>query len=415
MDDEQPVAGGGLLHRRALLGAGAVLAAGTGAARSATPPGFEPWMLAPGGGFSDYGVPSRWEEDVKRGVAPSAAFPTIGASRTPLQRLEGIVTPSGLHFERHHNGVPDIDPGRHRLVVHGLVRRPLSFSLEALARYPMQSRIRFIECGGNSGANAAPEAPQRDAGSIHGMISCSEWTGVPLSVLLDEAGVLPEASWVVAEGADAGAMNRSVPLEKCMDDAVVALFQNGEAIRPEQGYPMRLLLPGFEGNANVKWLHRLTVTAGPGHTRQETSRYTDLLKTGIARQFVLRVRAKSVILKPSFGYEMRGPGLYEISGLAWSDAPLERVEVSADGGRSWAEAAFDGPPLPKALARFRIPWRWDGAPAVLMSRAVEVGGYVQPSRAAILAERQPPGMTYHFNGIQAWAIDAAGKVSNVHA
>lgn len=416
---EPPIAGGGLLHRRTLLtlGAGGALAVGAGGGAGADDLAgvVQPWMTTPGGVFRGYGLPSRWQDKVVREAGSIASSPGTGASRTPLHLLEGTITPNGLHFERHHAGVPDIDPAQHRLVIHGLVARPLSFSIETLLQYPLESHIRFVECGGNSGALARPEPTQATAQTIHGLLSCAEWTGVRLATLLDEAGVDPSARWVIAEGADSAAMSRSVPIEKCLDDAIVALFQNGEAIRPEQGYPMRLLLPGFEGNTNLKWLHRLKAVAEPVHSRDETSRYTDLMADGRARQFVLQYGAKSVILKPSFGYAMRGPGLYEISGLAWSGGGrIAKVEVSADGGTSWAEAALAGPVLPKALTRFRLPWRWDGAPAVLQSRATDEHGAVQPDRATWIAP-YAPGSSYHCNAIQSWAVGADGAIANVYA
>ena len=273
----------------------------------------------------------------RRCSAPLRYFPDepgTGASRTPLQLLEGTITPNGLHFERHHNGVPDIDPSHHELVIHGLVKRPLAFSVETLMRYPMESQIRFLECSGNSGSFNQPEPQQTTAGGLNGLLSCSEWTGVRLAALLEEAEVAREAKWVIAEGADAAAMSRSVPLEKCLDDAMIALYQNGEAIRPEQGYPMRLLLPGFEGNMNVKWLRRLKVMTEPVNARDETSHYTELMPNGKARQYMFLQGVKSAIIKPSFGMNMKGPGFYEISGLAWSGSGrVSKVEVSADGGK----------------------------------------------------------------------------------
>ena len=253
------------------------------------------WMKTPGRPFSAYGTPSKWQEKVQRifTIAPGRAG--TGVSRTPLQLLEGTITPAGLHFERHHNGVPDIDPAQHELFIHGMVKRPLAFSLEALMRYPMETHIHFVECAGNSGGYSAPQPVQITAGRLNGLLSCSEWTGVRLSTLLAEAGVTKEAKWVIAEGADAAAMSSSIPLEKCMDDAMIALYQNGEAIRPEQGFPMRLLLPGFEGNMNVKWLRRLNVTDAPVDARDETSHYTELMPNGKARQFMFLQGAKSAI------------------------------------------------------------------------------------------------------------------------
>jgi len=272
--DLMPVAGNGLLHRRLFLktglGAGAaLLAAGQAGAEASRPP----WMRVPGTGMGEIGAPSPFEDHVVRAPIGSQPGTTgAGVSRTPLQHLDGIITPSRLHFERHHSGIPEIDPGRHRLVIHGLVDRPLSFDAATLDRYPQVSRIQFLECSGNSGALIAPDPVDADCASIHGLISASEWGGVPLNVLLDEAGLKPEGKWVVAAGADAAAMSRSVPLEKILDDAIVALYQNGERLRPSNGYPMRLFLPGWEGNASVKWLRTLKVTDGPAMAKDETSK-----------------------------------------------------------------------------------------------------------------------------------------------
>ena len=410
-------AGNGLLDRRALL----VEASLGGAAAMAPRPGFgaeelsvERWMREPGAPFVGYGQPSRFEAKVARTFASAPGTTGTGASRTPLQRLNGTITPNGLHFERHHSGIPDIDPDTHRLLIHGLVKRPLIFTLEALARYPMETRIAFIECGGNTGALYQKEPAQIDLQASHGLLSCAEWTGVRLALLLEEAGVAPESQWLLAEGADAAGMSRSVPM-KAVDEALVALYQNGERVRPSNGYPLRLLLPGYEGNMNVKWLRRIKATAGPTMTKDETSKYTILLPSGKSLQFVFPIETKSVITHPSPGLTVKAAGLYEISGLAWSGyGKIARVEVSADGGKSWALAALQDPVLPKALTRFRIPWRWDGGPAVLQSRATDSSGYVQPTRAALIAERGAKTF-YHFNGITSWAIGDHGEVRHVYA
>ena len=265
-------------------------------------------MTKPGSGFTAYGMPSHWRDNIKRILVNNAppGREVTGSSRTPLQLLEGAITPAGLHYVRIHNGVPDIDPNQHTLVIYGMVKQPLTFTVDSLMRYPMQSEIRFMECAGNSGGMNAPAAPQQTAGDIHGLLSGSEWTGVKLSTLLDEAGLDSKASWILAEGADGAGMSRSVPVWKALDDAMIALYQNGEPIRPEQGFPMRLLLPGFEGNTNVKWLRRLKVMDTPMYTRDETSRYTELMPDGKAREFMLQMEPKSVILKPSFGVNMQG-------------------------------------------------------------------------------------------------------------
>jgi len=422
------------IGRRALLRAGALVAgaglagigssaAALGAAQNAAGQagaesigeGAPPWMKTPGRSFSAYGTPSHWEEKVQRAIPSTAAVRLgVGVSRTPLEQLAGTITPGGLHFERHHNGIPDIDPARHELVIHGLVKQPLAFTRATLLRYPLESQIYFVECAGNSGTFSQPQPQQGAAGALNGLLSCSEWTGVRLSTLLDEAGIQRGAKWVIAEGADAAAMSRSVPLEKCLDDAMIALFQNGEAIRPEQGYPMRLLLPGFEGNINVKWLRRLNVMDAPVDARDETSHYTELLPNGKARQYMFLQAVKSAIIKPSFGMNLRGPGFYEISGLAWSGAGrISKVELSTNGGKSWTLAALGQPVLPKALARFHLPWQWDGRPAILMSRVTDEKGNVQPTRSAWVAQ-YAPGQPYHYNGIQSWNVAADGTVQNVY-
>ena len=302
----EPAAGNGLLNRRIFL-EGALVASATGAGLSAAgadPLVVQPWSKKPGPHFIPYGMPSRFEEKVVRAVTPpnNPLTTGVGSSRTPHQLLDGVMTPSGLHFERSHSGIPDIDPEQHRLLIHGLVRRPLVFTVEALSRYPMTSRIAFVECAGNSGALNAPQAaPRLDVAAIHGLLSCSEWTGVKLSTLLDEAGVEPTARWILAEGADSSGMSRSAPIAKAMDDALVCLYQNGERVRPSNGYPVRLLLPGFEGNMNVKWLRRIKLTAEPTMTKDETSKYTVLLKDEKAWQFVFPLEVKSMITRPSPG------------------------------------------------------------------------------------------------------------------
>lgn len=417
---EESLVGGSAIHRRALL-RGALFSAGVAAASAGIARADDgvganapEWMKTPGRPFSAYGMPSKAQEKVQRIFNIALGRAGTGVSRTPLQLLEGTITPNGLHFERHHNGVPEIDSARHELMIHGMVKRPLAFSVETLVRYPMETHIRFIECAGNSGNFNQPQPQQMTAGELNGLISCSEWTGVRLATLLAEAGVNSEAKWVIAEGADSAAMSRSIPLEKCLDDAMIALFQNGEAIRPEQGYPMRLLLPGFEGNMNVKWLRRLNVMDAPVDARDETSHYTELMPGGKARQFLFPMAAKSAILKPSYGMSMKGPGLYEISGLAWSGAGrVAKVEVSIDGGGTWTTARMTEPVLPKALTRFRVPWQWDGRPTTLMSRATDETGDAQPKRADWVAQ-YAPGQQYHFNGIQAWGIEADGTVKNVY-
>ena len=418
IEDPRPAAGNGLLHRRLFLKRGAAGLAGALGLLTASPGGATPPRMrsTPGRPMTSYGAPSSHEDDVRRLVAAVPGTDGCGISMTPLQSLEGTITPNALHFERHHSGVPDIDPDAHRLLVHGLVKRPLFFDMEALSRYPMVSRIQFLECSGNSSrAGLDPEPLAGTCGALHGLVSCTEWTGVPLSVVLDEAGVDPAAHWMLAEGADAAAVTRSVPLAKAMDDALLALYQNGERLRPENGYPVRLFLPGYEGNMSIKWLRRIKLTAGPSMTRGETARYTDLLPDGRSLMFTFPMEVKSVITSPSPGLALAGAGLYQISGMAWSGlGRIARVEVSADTGATWAEAALSEPVLAKSVTRFRAAWRWDGAPAVIMSRALDDTGAVQPTRAAIIAEKGT-NFVYHYNGIQAWRVGGDGQVTNIYA
>ena len=414
LDDSLPEAGNGLFGRRFFLksaaaGAGLLSAGAHGLQR-------QPWMQHPGAPMSGSGAPSPHEAHVQRlNIRSQPGTTGTGVSFTPLQHLDGIITPSRLHFERHHSGIPAIDPDQHRLVIHGLVERPLAFDLNALGRYPTVSRIQFLECSGNSAMLTAPQPAQADVATIHGLISCSEWGGVPLAVLLDEAGVKPGARWVIAEGADSAMMSRSVPLEKALDDAMVALYQNGERLRPANGYPMRLFLPGWEGNASVKWLRTLQVHDQPAMSRDETAKYSDLDADGTIRQFTFPMAVKSVITSPSPGLDLHRRGVYQITGLAWSGAGrIRRVEISTDGGASWADAQLDEHVLPRALTRFRAAWRWDGSPSVLLSRATDESGAVQPTRSVDMQARGP-GSFYHYNAIQAWAVSAQGALANVYA
>lgn len=319
-----------------------------------------------------------------------------------------MITPASLHFERHHAGVPAIDPEKHELLVHGLVERELIFSVAELKRLPSVSRVYFVECAGNSGSEWRSPAPSVQRS--HGLASCSEWTGVLLKTVLEEAGLKPDARWIIAEGGDACLMARSVPVSKCLDDAMIAYAQNGEAIRPEQGYPIRLVLPGWEGNMQIKWLRRLHATPDAMHSREETSHYTDLLADGKARQFTFELDAKSVITRPSGEQQLAGKGFHEISGLAWSGRGLiTKVEISTDAGKTWQAAELQEPRHAKAFTRFRLPWSWDGAEVTIQSRATDETGYVQPTREELTAARGENSL-YHYNGIKVWRIDATGKV-----
>lgn len=404
----------------ALIGAAAATASGQSIAQassaSSNPAGLAipESMKVPGApvGGKLYGEPSTFESKVIRNVPQNLPQYISASSRTPLQELDGIITPSGLFYERHHGGVPSIDPAQHRLVLHGLVKTPLIFTVEELRRFPSESKIYFLECSGNP---AYKKPYGKTASDLVGLVSCAEWTGVALKTLLDEAGLLPGAKWVVAEGADAAAMTRSIPLEKCLDDALVVYSQNGERLRPEQGYPIRLFLPGFEGNMNIKWLRRLKVVRAPVHSREETSKYTDLMPDGKARQFTFYMEAKSIITAPSGGQRIASPGFVEIRGLAWSGhGKISGVDVSVDGGRNWAAATLQEPVMSRALTRFRHRWQWDGQPTVIQSRAVDETGYVQPTLEELLGERGDNSF-YHNNAVQPWRIAVDGEVSNANA
>lgn len=398
------------LNRRAFLTGAASLVGITAAQallqplRAQTQAVPEDPTRVPGSPPSPYGQRATFEQAVRLAGTSS--------SLTPLQTLHGIVTPSALHFERHHNGVPLIDSARHRLLIHGLVERSMIFTMDDLTRFPAVSRIAFIECSGNSaGEWRAPRG--QTVQQTHGLTSTSEWTGVALATVLREVGVKPTATWMLAEGSDAAAMTRSIPLAPVMKEAFLCYAQNGEALRPEQGYPLRLLLPGWEGNACIKWLRRLKLGTAPFMTREETSHYTDLMPDGTARQFTFVMEAKSVITAPSGGQQIR-PGFVEIRGLAWSgQGRVTRVEVSTDGGRIWQPARLQEPVLPKCHTRFRFPWRWEEQESVLQSRCTDETGYVQPSRQELIAVRGVNSV-YHYNAIQSWKVSRDGSVSNVH-
>ena len=336
---------------------------------------------------------------------------------TPLHDQRGIITPSSLQYERHHAGIPNIDPAQHFLYIIGLVERPLKFSVSELMRFPGTTRICFTECSGNT-LTEWVKPTLVDVQQTHGLVCGTEWTGVLLSTLLKEVGVQPKAKWIVAEGADAARMNRSIPIEKAMDDAIVAYGQNGEALRPEAGYPVRLVLPGWEGSTNVKWLRVLKLAENPLYTREETAKYTDLMGDGTARKFTFTMEAKSVITFPSAQHPAN-TGFNEIRGLAWSGrGKITRVEISTNAGKTWSLAKLQAPVLSKSLTQFRFSWHWDGRQAILQSRCTDETGYVQPTRAALVKVRGlngPFGSFYHYNAIQSWKIAEDGSVHNVHA
>jgi sulfane dehydrogenase subunit SoxC len=364
-------------------------------------------MRVPGALPRPFGTRSTFENPMRL-VAPDPFH-----SRTPLQDLHGIITPSALHFERHHNGVPAIDPARHRLLVHGLVERPLLFNMQELKRLPSTSRIAFLECSGNT-KNGWREAQDMTVQDLYGLTSTSEWTGIKLSTLLDLVGVRPEAKWMLAEGSDAAGLDRSIPLtDSVLNEGMICYGQNGESLRPEQGYPLRLFLPGLEGNINVKWLRRLKLGPEPFMTRWETAKYTDLMPDGKAYQFTLVMEAKSVITYPS-GQQHIQPGYHEISGLAWSGrGRVTKVEISLDGGQTWQAARLQEPVLSKCHTRFHFPWRWNGQEVILQSRCSDETGYVQPTREDLVKVRGINSV-YHYNAIQSWRVERDGRIRNIH-
>ena len=361
-----------------------------------------------------YGMPSKWEGNLQRRQSPGLTrVPQASVSFTPLQGLFGIITPNGLHFERHHQGWWDIDPSQHRLMVNGLVKRERVFTMDDLMRLPSVSRIHFIECG----ANSAPEWGNVALPSVqytHGMVSCSEFTGVLLSTLLEMCGYdKKNGKYVLAEGADGSSMTRTIDIDRAMDDCLVAWAMNGEMLRPENGYPLRLVVPGIQGVSWVKYLRRLEVGDQKWATKDESIHYIDLMADGTHRQYTGIQECKSVITTPSGGQMLLDKGYYNVSGLAWSGrGAIKRVDVSVDGGRNWRTARLEGPVLDKALTRFNIDWVWDGKPAVLQSRAIDSTGYVQPKINQLRAVRGSRSI-YHQNAIQSWRVAENGEVSNV--
>ncbi|MDB4891356.1 MAG: oxidoreductase molybdopterin binding protein [Gemmatimonadetes bacterium] len=333
-----------------------------------------------------------------------------GATNAPLHKLRGTITPSDLHFQRHHNGIALIDPTKYSLTVHGLVDRPLTFSLDELKRFPSETRTYFVECSGNGRSAYRTPKPEMTPQDVDGMTSNAEWTGVLVSTLLREAGAKTSAKWVLAEGGDAALLSRSIPMEKMQGDAMIAYAQNGEPVRAANGYPARLLLPGYEGNMCIKWLRRLEVISEPNMSRDETVKYTDPLPDGTSRQFSFVMDAKSIITGPAYPEKLSGAGWWPITGLAWTGrGKISRVDVSVDAGRSWQLAEIVGSALPYAHTRFQYMWKWDGKPATLMSRAHDETGYVQPTLEEYRRVRGK-GTDYHFNAIRSWTVAADGTV-----
>ncbi len=409
----------GFLRAAFLAAAGATAA---GAARAAVPGGdaaileLPPWSKSLGQPVAarPYGLPSQFEKNLQRRESPGLTqVSQASVAFTPLQGTFGIITPSGLHFERHHQGWVDVDPARHRLMVMGLVKEAKVYTMDDLMRLPSVSRMHFIECGANTAmewGNVAVPTVQY----THGMLSCSEFTGVKLSTLLDDCGFdRKRAKFVLAEGADGSGMTRTIPIENALDDVIVAWGMNGEMLRPENGYPLRLVVPGIQGVSWVKWLRRIKVGDQPWATKDETIHYVDLMPDGQLRQYTSIQECKSVITTPSGGQALLAKGFYNVTGLAWSGrGRIKRVDVSFDGGRNWRSARLESPVLPKCLTRFNVDWVWNGEPAILQSRAIDETGFVQPKVRQLRAVRGTRSI-YHNNMIQSWQVAASGEVSNV--
>ena len=402
---------GGLITGGALAAAPALAAGGDLAILE-----VQPWanQLGEGVDARPYGTPSQFEAHVRRrNVDWLTADPISSVNFTPLHELDGVITPNGLCFERHHGGIAEVDPAKYRLMINGLVDRELVFTLQDLKRFPRVNRAYFLECAANSGMEWRG-AQLNGCQFTHGMIHNVMYTGVPLRTILEEAGLKTTGKWLLAEGADASAMTRSIPIEKALDDCLVAFAMNGEALRPEQGYPVRLVVPGWEGNMWIKWLRRIEIGDQPWQQREETSKYTDLFANGKARRFTWEMDAKSVISNPSPQAPItHGKGHTVLTGVAWSGhGTIKEVHVTLDGGKNWQQARLDGPSWDKSMHRFYFEFDWTGAPLLLQSRAVDSTGYVQPTKNALRAVRGENSI-YHNNGIQTWHVTANGEAENV--
>ena len=424
MDEKEresaPVASMG---RRGFLRAGAAagaLVAGAGMARAEGPDPLitevQPWAQGLGDGVdaTPYGLPIHFESDVvRRNVSWLTADTISSINFTPIHALEGTITPQGCAFERHHSGAIELSKPDYRLMINGLVETPLIFTYEDLERFPRVTRTYFLECAANTGMEWAG-AQLNGSQYTHGMIHNMEYTGVTLRTLLEEAGVKPEGKWVYVEGADASSNGRSIPLEKALDDCLVAFKANGEALRKEHGYPVRLCVPGWEGNMWVKWLRRIEVTDQAVESREETSKYTDTLADGTSRKWTWVMDAKSVVTSPSPQAPIKhGTGPLVITGLAWSGrGAIKAVHVTVDGGKTWKEARLAAPGQPMALTRFYLDHDWDGSEMLLQSRAVDDTGYVQPTKAQ-LREVRGLNSIYHNNCIQTWWVKPNGEAENV--
>jgi sulfane dehydrogenase subunit SoxC len=412
----------GILARRSLLKAGLAIGGAAALGKSVEAgnpanqaPNVPDWSRNLGEGVAarPYGKPSKFEAHVvKRDVEWLTVSRESSVNFTPIHELDGIITPNGLCFERHHAGIAEVDPADYQLMINGLVDKPLILTLDDLKRLPRVNRIYFCECAANSGMEWRG-AQLNGAQFTHGMVHCVMYTGVPLKIILEEAGLRANAKWIMVEGGDAAAMNRSIPLAKALDDCLIAFKMNGEALREENGYPARLVVPGWEANLWIKWIRRIEVGDEPWHAREETSKYTDLLENGTARRFTFVMDAKSVITGPSPQAPLKFKGQNVISGIAWSGrGTIKRVDVSLDGGRNWQTARLDGPVLPRALTRFYVDFAWHGQEMLLQSRAMDDTGYVQPTKAELRKHRGLNSI-YHNNGIQTWLVRPGGEVENV--
>ncbi len=409
--------------RKSLMAAGAALAGG-GVARAATqnPPDQmitepRPWSTSLGKpvAFHPYGQPSKYEVNLQRRQSPGlTAVSQASVAFSPLQGMFGIITANGLHFERHHQGWVDVDPTEHRFMINGMVKRPKVYTMDDLMRLPSVSRMHFIECGANTAmewGNVAVPTVQY----THGMLSCCEFTGVPLKYLLQDCGAdFKNAQFILAEGNDGSSETRTISMARAMDDVIVAWGMNGEMLRPENGYPLRLVVPGVQGVSWVKWLRRIEVGDKPWNAKDETLGYVDHMPDGTLRQYTSIQECKSVITSPSGGQALLSTGFYNITGLAWSGrGKIKKVDISVDGGKNWKTATLNTPILDKCLTRFNFAWNWDGSPAILQSRAVDETGYVQPTKSQLVAVRGTRSI-YHNNAIQSWKVAESGEVFNVH-
>jgi sulfane dehydrogenase subunit SoxC len=418
-DIELPPPNGDVVTRRRLLAASAGAAGAAAAGRALADSLADVPPREPGAPLSGRSERSKYVKlsripEAGPGVRHVDPYDAIN-SKTPQGKLVGTITPTDLHYERSHSGVPDLDPAKHRLLIHGMTKKALVLTVDDIMAMPSVSRIHFIECTGNGWENWKKADETLTVQNTHGLVSTNEWTGVPLRFLIDLVGVDRNSTWMLAEGGDAAGVDRSIPLtDEIMDEAFVAYGQNGEPLRPAHGFPIRLVMPGFEGNLNIKWLRRLKFGDRPWMTRWETDRYTQLLPDGKGRQFQLRMETNSVITSPSGMMEIK-PGYNRIAGFAWSGhGKIAKVEVSTDDGKAWKEAQLTGPVLPRAQARFQMDWDWDGKPTRIVSRSTDERWNVQPDRKTFI-DQMGTNALFHYNAQQTWSIDAAGRVRNVLA